>query len=99
MADDCLEALVAFGVHRLPQLDGAIGRGRDKDPHVLDLGEDELADFTLVRLGRSQLHLLVFFARLHQVLAVHALLLVVQNLAIRKAYEHELLRLECIAVC
>ena len=98
MADNCLEALVALGIHGLPQFNCAIGRGRDEDPHVLDLREDELSDLALVRLRGGQLDLLVLLTRLDQVLVVHTLLLVVQNLAIRKANEHELLRLECIAV-
>ena len=50
MPNDRLEALVSFGVLRLPQFDGSVGTRRDQNFQTVDRRVDQFADLAFVSL-------------------------------------------------
>ena len=87
MANNGLEALVRFGVLRLPQLYGSVSRSRDQHILTVDFCIEKLAHPTLVSSRRSQLNALVIFAALNDQFRVHNLLLVKKNLAVCQTHK------------
>jgi len=53
--DDCLEALVLLFLG-LPELDRAIGTGRDQHVESIDLGVNEFPNHAFMSLGGVKLH-------------------------------------------
>ena len=71
MADDRLETFVPLGVLGLPEFDRPVGTRRDQHVKTVNLGANELSNFTLVRLRRVKFNLLMLLALLDKVLAVN----------------------------
>jgi len=81
VADNGLEALVTLGVAWLPQLDGAVGTGRDENLEAVDVCMNQLADLTFMRLRRFQLDSFVILALLNKITVIDALFLIVEDLS------------------